>query len=428
VLWTKIVIVAVAGGLGAGLANRGMAFFHDATRSIVPEMASGRMPRREFVQLALGSNIGLLLWFGIPFSLVSTIVLSHGLWLGTDIIGAWFPGSSADEKSTARKSYLGLLGAIASGAVYGTLLVIVLSGCAQLVARLPVNFYTSTANLGSLVIFSVAAIPALAIAYQYGVKPGVLAFLLTVLGRQIASGLGQANPDVWAFLLGLVALIILAAREAKCEAAPEETFAISTEHLRRIRSYLPWIAMLGAVYALAANQGVLMEGPQSLLAWAQGNRAAAVAFTATRALSFLPMRTMSILTTGVFTMDGLGFAPAAGLLSPNAVVAALAGAVVITVETLSLGVISRFFNRFPCMLKAANSLRTAMTKLLEVASLVGGMLAANALSPGFGFVAAAGLYGLNEAAGTPIIRVAIGPVAILLVGITLNLLALVGLR
>ena len=178
---------------------------------------------------------------------------------------------------------------------------------------------------------------------------------------------------------------------------------------------------------MASNLGVLMEGPQSLLALAQGNHGAAVAFTIARALSLLPLRTMSILTTGVFTMEGLGFATTAGLLSPNALVAALVGAVVISVEALSLGMMAQVFNRYPCLLKAANSLRTATTKSLEVASLVGGLSAANGMSPGVGFFAASGLYLLNEAAGTPIIRVAMGPVAVILIGIVLNALSILHL-
>jgi hypothetical protein len=355
--------------------------------------------------------------------LISPIILSHGLWLGTDIIGTWFPGPIDREESTPRNSFLGILGAIASGAVYGGLLVIVLDAFHNLVKLLPVNFSPAMAEISGPVIFTLAAIPALAIVYQYGIKNGIMAFLLTLLARQVAGALGLAGPDTWAFLVGMFVLIIHAVKEVRCEPEPSESFVISTEKATRIRRHLPWIAVLGALYALASHLGIIMEGPQSLLAWAQGDRIAAINYTIARALSFLPLRTMSILSTGVFTMDGLGFAPTAGLVSPSAFVAAIAGAVVMSIEALSLVAIANFFNRYPCILKAANSMRTAMTKLLEVASLVGGMIAGNAISPGFGFFAVAGLYLLNEAAGTPVMRAAIGPVSIILIGITLNLFA-----
>ena len=168
----------------------------------------------------------------------------------------------------------------------------------------------------------------------------------------------------------------------------------------------------------------MMEGPQSLIALAQGDKAAAVNFTIARALSFIPLKTMSALATGVFCMDGFGFVPTAGLLSPNAVVAAIAGAIVMCLEALSLVTVARFLDRFPGMLRTADNIRTGMTKVLEVATLVGGMMAAHRMAPALGIFVVVGLYLLNETAGTPIVRVAIGPVAIILLGIIVNVLVL----
>jgi hypothetical protein len=303
-------------------------------------------------------------------------------------------------------------------------LVLLVQGFSDLAARLPVGLPDFLGNLSRPVIFTLAAIPALAITYQYGIRQGLIAFFITLAGRQIASALGQTQPDAWAFLVGMLVLTYHAVQEGRCEVPAEDYFEVSDENIKRVRRYIPWIAALGAVYALSTNLGVMMEGPQSLLAFAQGDRMAAINYTVVRALAFLPLRTMSILTTGVFTMDGLGFAPAVGLVSPNPLVAAVTGAGVMSAEALSLVTIARFFNRYPCVLKAANSLRTAMTKLLEVASLVGGMMAANAMAPGFGFFTVAGLYLFNEAAGAPVVRVAVGPVSVILVGLAINLLAI----
>ena len=425
---TTILVVAVAGALGAALANRGIVLFNDAIRSIMPELMENHMERHKFSSLALSSSVGLIIGFGVPFSLVSPIILSHALWLGTDVIGTYFPGSFEGKKDTTWKTNLGLLSSIGCGALYGSLLVVAIHSLNYLVARLPVNFFQYMGNLSGPVIFTLAAIPALAITYQYGIKQGLIGFSITLIVRQIASGLGQAQPDGWAFLVGLLVLAIYAIQEARRAEPCEELFVISSKQVERVRSYLPWIAVLGAVYALSTNLALLMEGPQTLLALAQGDRIIAINYTIARALSFLPLRTMSILATGVFTMEGLGFAPTAGLASPNPLIAAVAGAIVMSIEALSLVVIANFFNRFPCLLNAANSLRTAMTKLLEMASLVGGLIAANVMAPGFGFFAMAGLYTLNEAAGTPVIRVAVGPVFLVVIGLSLNLLAVLHLR
>ena len=55
------------------------------------------------------------------------------------------------------------------------------------------------------------------------------------------------------------------------------------------------------------------------------------------------------------------------------------------------------------------------------------MNAANAIAPGIGFFLVAGLYILNEIAGKPVVRMAVGPIAAILTGILVNILAVVGL-
>jgi hypothetical protein len=175
---------------------------------------------------------------------------------------------------------------------------------------------------------------------------------------------------------------------------------------------------------MACNLSFMMEGPQSAIALGQGDKAAAIGITIARALSFVPLKAMSALTTGVFAMDGFGFVATAGLASPNVIVAAIAGAVVMSLEASSLVAVIHFLDHFPGILQAADNIRTAMTKLLEVASLVGGMMAANSMAPTLGLFVAAGLYLLNETAGTPIVRVAIGPVAVILIGLAANLMVL----
>jgi hypothetical protein len=378
--------------------------------------------------LAFNSTIGLLVAFGLPFSLVSPILLSHALWLGTDVIGSAFPGPFEGEGRPGWKQYGGLAAATASGAIFGGALALALQGISGLGALLPVNFFPAMNQLGALVILTLLAVPPLTIAYQYGIKHGLMVFAIALLVRQAAEMLGWSQPDSWAFLVGVLALAVYAVHEARRDTAVDGLAPIAPKQLERLRRALPWIAVLGAVYAVSTSLGQIMEGPQSLLALAEGNRLAAVDYSVARALSFLPMRTLSMLATGVYTMEGLGFAPVAGLAIPNVWAAAAAGAAIMCAEGLGLVGIAKFLCRFPSLLKLANSLRTAMTKLMELASLVGGLVAANSLAPGYGLAAAAGLYALNEAAGTPVIRVAVGPVVILLVGLSINLLAVFNLR
>ena len=416
--------MAIAGGLGAALANRGVAAYHDGLRAVMSEATEGRMGRRELVSAAFGLSFGLMFGFGIPFSVTSAILLVHGLWLGTDVIGAWFPGPSGKEPGLRGQGRLGLVAAALAGALYGGALFLGLEGLGWLFEHSPVRVSDSFGLLNGPIVLIFAAFPAVAVGYQHGVKRGVIAFLITLVARQSASALGLENPDSWALAAGMGVLIIHAVREKKPEGSGAGLAALTTERTSRIRSYLPVIALLGAVYGLACNQAILMEGPQSSAALAQGDRVAAVGFTAARALSFTPLKAMSALVTGVFVMDGFGFVALAGLVSSSAVVAAILGAIVMSIEALSLTFVARVLDRFPGFLKSADSARWAMTKLLEVGALVGGMMAANNMAPGLGFVTVAGFYLLNESAGTPVVGAAVGPVGVIRVGIVVNLLAL----
>ena len=263
------------------------------------------------------------------------------------MIGAYFPGSFDSEKEPAWRGYWGLCASIVCGGLFGVILVVVLQGITELIAFMPINFIPAMMNLSSPVIFTLAAIPALAIAYQYSFKHGLIAFVITLLIRQILSGFGQAQPDVWAFLVGMLVLIIHAVREARRDVPVNGLFVVSAKQVARLRSHLPWIAILGAVYALSNNLGTLMEGPQTLLALAQGNRLVAIDYALARVISLLPMRTMSMLATGVYTIEGLGFAPVAGLASPTPLVAAAAGAIIMSVEGVGFGVSGKSLQSLP---------------------------------------------------------------------------------
>jgi hypothetical protein len=94
-----------------------------------------------------------------------------------------------------------------------------------------------------------------------------------------------------------------------------------------------------------------------------------------------------------------------------------------SLELLALGNLARLLLRFPGLVKAAGHMRTAMTRLLEAALLVGGMLAAESLAPGYGFLVVAGIYMLNEVSGARLLRVAVGPLALLLLWLAANLSA-----
>ena len=71
----EMVVVVLVGAMAAVLANRGIAVFNDGLRPIVPENIEGRLNRRELALTSFAMGFGLVVGFGIPFTLTASIIL-----------------------------------------------------------------------------------------------------------------------------------------------------------------------------------------------------------------------------------------------------------------------------------------------------------------------------------------------------------------
>src|SRR5690625_5880588 len=109
----ELIFVMLIGAVAAVLANRNIAVFNDGLRPIVSEHIEGNLNRRELGLTAFAMSFGLVIGFGIPFTLSASIILVHSILLGTDIIGLVTP-----------KNSWGMLFAAAIGAVYGWALIL----------------------------------------------------------------------------------------------------------------------------------------------------------------------------------------------------------------------------------------------------------------------------------------------------------------
>ena len=82
-------------------------------------------------------------------------------------------------------------------------------------------------------------------------------------------------------------------------------------------------------------------------------------------------------------------------------------------------------DKFPGVREMGEHIRTAMSRVLEVALLVGSVTAANAMAATVGSLFVVGFYLLNKQSKKPIVDLAVGPVAAILFGIILNILVLI---
>ncbi|HMM22539.1 MAG TPA: YhfT family protein [Selenomonadales bacterium] len=422
----KILLMALIGALASILANKGVAVFNDGLRPIMPEYLEGRMDRKALAATSFALSFGLVIGFGIPISLAATIILIHSILLGTDIIGTWCPEGKK-----------GVLMSGLVGAAYGAGIAAGLEVVVNLFKALPVNFLPQLGQVGGPIVAAFAAFPALTVAYQYGFRKGLVTLVASFLVRQFVQYWGTIsvggakvalNPEGMALLTGMVILIIFATREkVDPHAATVDLSVLFSERVKRIKGNIPYLAVMGGLVAAATSYNILAGDPISLNLLAKGKDYEAALTAFARGIGFIPLVTTTAIATGVYGPVGLTFVFTIGLLIKNPLAAFVLGAVMIAAEVLLLDALAKFLDKFPGMRKCGDNIRTAMSKLLEVALLVGGMMAANAMAPGLGFFVVAGLYILNQTAKKPFVNMAVGPLGAILVGVLVNLLYIAGL-
>lgn len=421
-------ILILLGVVGAVMANMGIAVFNDGLRPVVPENLEGRMSRKELSVTAFAMSFGLVIGFGIPISIAGGILLIHSILLGTDIIGLSL------NKGKVSTAIAGLIGGLYGAGVYFGLQFVVAG-----FEKLPLNFVDGFNLVGAPVVVSFMVFPAIAIALQFGVKKGIIAFLVSALARQIIVftnteqliSIGGTpvvlSPEGIALVVGMIFLMTFAIREKSDDTSLSTLASLFVDRVTRIKKHV-WILMVsGALISAAANYLIVAGDPISLNLLSEGKISEGAIASFAKAIGFVPLIASTAIATGVYGPAGFTFVFGAGILSPNPLVAAIAGALIIFAEVWLLTYLAKFLDRYPGVRASGENIRTAMTRVLEVALLIGGANAANAIVPGFGFFAIAGIYLLNEAAGRPIVRMAVGPLGAIAVGIIGNILVLLGL-
>ena len=433
---SHLILMAVIGAISAMMANRSIAVFHDGLRPLVPEYVEGRMSRKALAATSFALSFGLVIGFGIPFSLTAPIILVHSLLLGTDVIGTWTPDS--------KKGFIlsGILGAI-----YAIALMVGLKSVIELFELMPVNFVSALSKVGDPIVACFAIFPALVVAYQYGYKKGIWVLIATLIGYALTKSFGEIHfsdeslkpvkidPNGVALLFSMIAMFYFAMREKAKPLAEgqkgsnEMLVGLFSERVKRIQKNWLLLALSGGLTAVAATMSfsLLAEGPVSLQLMAQDQQTSATLVSLARAIGFIPLVGTTAIATGVYSPDGMKFVFVAGLAIDNPYIAFVAGAVIMILEVRFLAQLALWLDKYPGVKACGDHIRTAITKMLEVSLLVGGMIASNAILPGMGFMIVAGIYLLNRTSKRPLVEMAIGPVATIIVGLVANILSIVGL-
>ncbi|CAM3168735.1 YhfT family protein [Streptobacillus ratti] len=427
-MFIKIIVIAMLAGLASVLANQGIAVFNDGLRPLIPENLEGRMDRKSLFATSFALSFGLVIGFGIPFSIGKSIILIHSILLGTDIIGTAFS-----------KNKKGIIFSCIVGAIYGIGLVLGLQAIIDIFSKLPVNFLSNLSAIGKPIIVAFAVFPVLVVGYQYGVKKGIISLLIVLISRQLISVYGKfsvnklpisLNADGIALLIGVIVMLMFAINDkTKSTNSNTALVGIFSERVARVKKNILILSLMGGLVAAAVSLKILAGDPISLNLIDQGQYFDAGITSLSRTIGFIPLVATTAITTGVYGPTGLTFVFAIGIFITNPIIAFVLGALTLGVEILLLEKIAALLDKFPGIKACGDQIRTSMTKVLEIALLVGAMIACNDMAGnnGLGYLFVIGIYLLNRASKKPLVDMALGPIATILFGIILNVLYLIKL-
>ena len=421
----NFVIVTALCAMTAFLSHMGMAVFHDGLRPVVPEFVEGRMKRSELSSIAFGLSVGFIASVGIAHTLPTGILNPWLLFLTTDILGIVAP-----------KKWLAPI----LGGAWGALCITSLSVINTALTSLPVDLIGAMGELSAPIVSGFALFPLVAIFTQFGAKKGIFATTLTLLVRQFVIMYTTVYPESIQVFVGVVLLITFAVMNDRKsgEQINQDDVNVFSERTARIRKNVIWLMITGAIIAAACNTGVFAGSDVSIYMLAEAQKATDPAIAQElinqaglaefmRGLGFIPLIATTAVTTGVYGVAGLTFVYPIGYLMPNPLFAAIGGALVILIEVMLLGYIGKVLGKFPSIRASSDSIRSAMTTVMEFSLLIGAVNATVAMGGYTGFFIGAMIYFINEITGRRIMRMAIGPVAAIATGIILNVLYLVGL-
>lgn len=423
----KYLVLAAIGALASILANKSIAVFNDGFRPIVPQYLDGGMSRKDLAAMSFAISFGLVIGFGIPTSIAASIILIHSVLLTTDIIGTWCP----DTKT-------GTILAGVIGALYGVGILAGLELIVNLFALLPFNFLSNLGSVSTYVVAAFACFPAVAVGYQHGFKNGAISgiitlivYVLTVKFGQLSMGSSTITLNAFgvAMLAGMICMLVFASKVKGDGNSNSTLVSTFSTKVSRIRSNWWLFAIMGALIAAATSMGIVAGDPASLALVADSQWSNATVVALARAIGFVPLVFTTGIVTGVYAPAGCTFVFIIGLaFHGNPLLAAVLGAVVMVCELALINVFAKGMDKFPGMKDMGEHIRTSMNKVLEVALLVGGVVAAEAMAAQFNGITGSGALFvvacilLNRISKKPVVEMAVGPVACIVYGVLLNVL------
>ncbi|RAQ97600.1 YhfT family protein [Thermogemmatispora tikiterensis] len=442
-----IVFTILATAFAALLSQMALAVFNDGVRPFLLDFYRGELARPQMTAIAFGLSAGFIFGLGVPVAFSSGVLNPWVLFLPSDILGILSP----------RKWIAPIL-----GAAWGAVVVFGLSAATTAANSLPVNFLTAMQQMSTPILYLFSFFPAVAVTMQFGRLRGIITFVVSIFVMLFTmKWLPSVFPGATTMAIGVILLVAFAVAEevtrarserqkaqalqateaaspgaasaeeddppasasALASAADDETSSIFAANAARLRRHAPYFMIMGLLLGVLVNTHMFAGGEATSYVIAKGQFANAAQIDFYRALGFIPLIVTTAVASGAFQIVGFTLIYPVAYLLPNPILAAIAGALLFGIEVFILSYIAKGIAALHTIRDASDNIRNAINLTLEVAILFGSLAAGNAMASGLGIAIVGGLYALNEVLGRPVVRMAAGPVGVIIAGIALNLLA-----
>lgn len=435
-LGPMITLYTLMGALAAMLANRGLEIFHDGLRPMMPALYEDKsMTRAQVSAISFALMIGFFIGFGVPFSIGKVIPLVYLIFLVTDWIGITMPGSFEKGWYRDSKSLMGLIGSGILGGAWGAFMAVGVGTIPNLAKMMPVDMLNPMTEITPPLISAFVTFPILAVGYRFGLKNGLIALLISLVIRQISILLGAPSGDPWVLASGTIILLIFAVKATAANVsegisedieANKEMENMFITRVNRIKSSIIPIVLLSVLIGIAMNYPVMALDPPQGPLYAEGRKIEAAIALVSIGIAFFPMKFTTALLSGAM-MTFSFFDGAIAILMPNWIIAGIAVGVWRFIEIYLIIYLGRLLNKFPSIRTISDDIRTTIYNAMEIGLLIGSAIAANKIAPGWGFMIIPAIWWINEYAKAPFVRMGVGPMGVIVVGILANIFKLIGL-
>lgn len=302
--------------------------------------------------------------------------------------------------------------------------------------RWPIDMMGPITEITKPLYFVFVLFPVLTVAYRNGWKKGVVSLLLVIVVNRVCTFWFGAPAGIrWMLAAGVILLAVFTvidertnAKEAKLASdveIDEDSLFMGSRVSRINKSIIP-IALLACLIGMALNFPVLSLDPPQGALYAAGMKWDAIIVLVALGVAFFPMKFTSALVSGSMITFSF-FDGAIALLMPNWIAAGIAVAAWKVIEVYFLVKIGLFINRYPFIRSLSDDMRTSIYNVMEIGLLIGSAVAAEQIAPGWGFMLVPAAWWINNYAGAPVVRMGIGPITVIAVGILANLFKVLGI-